>query len=65
MKNNLVKRIINFHRHVPVPKPKPPPLPPPKIQKTPIISPMERIVKQRVDKMSGTDKKMKKEKKKK
>ncbi|XP_033350347.1 uncharacterized protein LOC117233835 [Bombus vosnesenskii] len=64
-KDRSLQEIHMFIKHVPVPKPKPPPLPPLKIQKTPIISPMERIVKQRVDKMSGTDKKMKKEKKKK
>ena len=55
-----MKRAIHFYRHVPVPKPKPPPLPPLKIQDTPIIIPVEKIVKRKVDKKSGPEKRKKK-----
>ncbi|KAK1121457.1 hypothetical protein K0M31_010258 [Melipona bicolor] len=47
-------------KHVPVPKPKPPPLPPLKVQNAPIITSAEKIVKRKVDKKSGPEKKKKK-----
>lgn len=62
-----MKRAIHFYRHVPVPKPKPPPLPPLNVQKqdtqkqkhAPIITSAEKIVKRKVDKKSGPEKKKK------
>ena len=56
-----MKRAIHFYRHVPVPKPKPPPLPPLEAQKqdAPIITSAEKIVKRKVDKKSGPERKKK------